>query len=102
MTADGENVQPPSIGWGLVLTAWWLSPLTLYTAACRTTGGAVVLGLGYLATVVMIQPAIVASTSSTAGIGLLTVPVLLWAGMAAAVTVEKVLNRLITNHADIP
>lgn len=93
LVADGENINPPPLLGALALTVWWTSPLAAYAAKCRTTAGSVVLGVVYVSAAIVFLQAIFASTSSTAAIGLFTVPVLLWGGMVAGLILEALIKR---------
>jgi hypothetical protein len=90
--AKGENVDARGTT-ALLAVAWWVSPLGLYYAICITRFGAIAIGGTYLAAVGAFVSAIYNSTGSTAAVGFITVPFVLWVGIVAALIAENVLLR---------
>jgi hypothetical protein len=98
LLAEGESVDARGIS-GLLVVAWWVSPLALYYAQCVTPVGAALLGIGYLVAVAGLLSSIYRSDSSTAAIGFVAAPMLLWVGVAAGLVAENLVLRF---RADEP
>jgi hypothetical protein len=91
---DGESVHGGGFG-SLVVLAWWLSPLAMYYALCVTRVGAMLVGVAYFVFALALAVAIYRTDSSTAAIGLATVPVGLWVGTAGALAIERLALRAV-------
>jgi hypothetical protein len=92
LTVRGTSVDARSAA-AVVAAAWWLSPLVYYWSRVTTVTGAWVLGVGYIGASALFVLSIYRSRGSTAALGFLFVPTLLWAGMLMAVDVERALAR---------
>lgn len=92
----GEAGSPWAIRWAVLLlvASWWLSPLALYWTTAGTLPAVVAIGLGYPIGASSGIVAIYVSESSTAGIGILTIPMLLWGGVLAALIVERIVMSI--------
>jgi len=89
VVADGESVH--GAGWAaLPLTLWWLLPLAVGTLASRSFVGALLID-GVVSTVIAAGLiAIYTSESSTAAVGLFTLPALALGLALAGLLIERV------------
>lgn len=89
-----EDGSSSWIGWAatLAIVAWWLSPLIMYARSVKTLALAVCIGAAYPIVASAGLVAVFVSDSSTAGIGLGTIPVLLWGGVFALLLTEQVVT----------
>lgn len=94
LLAEADAIRRTPLPWALILAGWWLSPLVVYCALCRTIIGALAIGAGFILAAAACLAVTYSSEDSTAGIGLLLWPVLLWPGVTAALAVETLLQRL--------
>jgi hypothetical protein len=94
LTVRGNTVGPAHYAAAdAAAAAWWLSPLAYYWYRVSTVAGAWVLGAGYIGASAWFLLSIYRSNGSTAALGYLFVPTLLWAGMLVAVDLERALGR---------
>jgi hypothetical protein len=92
LTVRGASVDARNSA-ALVAAAWWLSPLAYYWYRVRTVTGAWVLGAGYIAASAYMLFWIYGSDGSTAALGFLFAPILLWTGILMAVDVDRAVAR---------
>ena len=97
LVAKGTKVNARGLA-AVPLAAWWLSPLGLYLGVCRTTAGSWLIGVGFIVAVASFLLVIYKDDSSTAALGLLTVPMMLWAGMGIAVFIDRAVTRARSNR----
>jgi hypothetical protein len=95
LLASGESLDAGGV-LAVPLAIWWTSPLVIYFVFCRTRLGSLLIGAAFILIVAALLTALYTDQSSMAAIGLFTIPVLLWLGMAVAVTVEFALSRAST------
>lgn len=92
LTARGRFVSARN-AFAIPLAAWWLSPLAYYYWRVVTVTGAAVIGAGFIVAGAGLLIQIYRSRGSTAAVGLLIAPVLLWPVMIIAVELDRVLAR---------
>lgn len=93
LTVRGKTIGLSDVYAAGVTAPWWLSPLLYYWFRVATAIGAWLLGLAYIGISAWFQVWIYASESSTAALGFLALPTLLWAGMLMGVDVDRALAR---------
>lgn len=77
--------------WSLVAAAIWAGPLWLHAALVRTRAGALIGGLVLLAATTGFLITLFRSTGSTAGIGVFTLPMVLYPLAAAVLAADRLL-----------
>lgn len=87
----GESVDARSAAFPL--TAWWVSPLGLYWVLCKTRVTAATVGGAFLVAEAGFLLAVYSDDSSTAAIGFVTIPFLLWIGTALAAGTARVITK---------
>lgn len=87
--AQGATVDARGVV-ALPLAVWWLLPQGIFLWRCKTRLGAVIIGGGYSIAVVGLMIGLYRDDSSTAGIGYVTIPLLLWMGVGAGLGLERV------------
>lgn len=92
LIASGRFVSARNV-FAVPLAAWWLSPLAYYYWRVVTVTGAAVIGTGFIVAGAAQLIQIYRARGSTAAVGLLIAPVLLWPVMIIAVELDRVLAR---------
>lgn len=92
LTVRGTDVDARNPA-AVAAAAWWLSPLAYYWYRVTTVAGSWVLGAGYIGASAWLLLSIYRRESSTAALGFVFAPLLLWPGMLVAVDVERALGR---------
>ena len=87
---QGETVDARNDPLAVPLAAWWVSALVPYHLASRTLAGSLVIGLGFLVALGAFLSALYLDESSTAALGLLTIPILLWGATLLSVLIERI------------
>jgi hypothetical protein len=93
LTVRGKTISVANFGVAVITTAWWLAPLLYYWFRVATAAGAWLLGSAFIAASAWLLVSMYSSDSSTAALGFLALPTLLWAGMLMGVDVDRVLAR---------
>ena len=91
-TTNGENIQSVAVPVALVYAGWWAVGPLLALAWARPAPIAVAIWVLSLAISLFLLFGLYDSTSSTSGIGLLTIPVGVAAANVAVVAVSRVLS----------
>jgi len=91
--ATGESVDARGVG-AVPLAMWWVSPLLAYRILVRSRVGAVAIGLVSMTALAAGLLALYRTESSTAAIGLVTIPMLLWLVVVGALIVERIVRAL--------
>lgn len=98
LLAPGQMFKQMPIDDALPLALWWVSPLSIYVLFCRSRRGTLIVGTAFICAIGAILTSIYTSESSTVGIGLFTVPILLWIGMAVGVAAETLIGARIRHR----
>jgi len=75
------------------LLAWWLGPLAYYDWRARTAIGAALIGAALIIAGAVLLRQTYRSQGSTAAVGLLVAPLLIWAPLVLLVELDRVLSR---------
>lgn len=91
--ATGESVDARGVE-AVPLAMWWASPFLAYRTLVRTRSGQVVIGLVGVFALVAGLLALYRTDSSTAAIGFVTMPMLLWLVVLGGLIAERIVSSL--------
>jgi hypothetical protein len=90
LTARGRFVRVRG-PWTIALLAWWLAPLAYYDWRASTTVAAAATGVALLTAGACLLARVYRSPGSTAAIGLVISPLLIWVPLVLLVEIYRVL-----------
>jgi hypothetical protein len=93
LTVRGKTISAVNFGVAVIATAWWLAPLLYYWFRVATAAGAWLLGSAFIGASAWLLVSMYSSDSSTAALGFLALPTLLWVGMLMGIDVDRVFAR---------
>lgn len=94
LLVDGPFVDVKSPVGILTVLVLWAGPAAVYRFAVRTFAGSVFVGLLLVLAAPLLLRAVIETDGSTAALGVLFVPMTLWAGVAVAVLLEALVSQL--------
>lgn len=92
MLARGRFVNARNL-FAIPLLAWWLSPLAYFDWRVRTVVGAALIGAALILAGAALLRQTYRSQGSTAAIGLIVAPVLIWVPLVLLVELDRVVAR---------
>ena len=93
LLANGPNVDLPLSVSTLLVLLWSWGPSLLNLVKARTDGGGALIGVALAIAAPALLWAVIYTDSSTAAIGLATVPVLLWGATGLALMIDITIAR---------
>src|SRR5580658_1203377 len=92
MLARGRFVNTRNL-YAIPLLAWWLGPLAYYDWRVRTVIGAALIGAALIMAGAVLLTHIYRAQGSTAAVGLIVAPLLIWVPLVLGVELDRALAR---------